>query len=649
MNFKRILTLTGVLVMLACLITGCSKVPAATEADKPSQGTVEDTEEKEKGEKDNSAQSDDKEGWTTLDGATEETVNMDDYVLTAYNKEQVVLLNEDGSVRKTLELTGDLEADSDKGDYVSCVSGNKIIYIRESDSNEEGKQNLYMYDIDADKMTFVDSISSYSHIDCINGDIYVEDSNYDSASGTTAYSTYKYTVGDDGKVECEEAFRQLNHLRQERGLITQDSYYGDVLSFSTAYCINRYGFALYGHDNKIYIYNEDGIECSSIDTPEGHHPLVKAFDGDMIVYEDNDADFNFCGIYLFDLNTLNTTKAEYNEYMFSSENQPTVIGFGDGVIYLCARNIYSGPASVPVLAYDIKKKKTYEVAYESTAPGHTYLSSPIVYNFKVIGNKAYYLAESDTATEWYCLTKDGNKWEKKALNIVAHEYSYSKYAEIKEIHHEGYCPYCGVLCYSDYYEWPVLNSSVENASKINAVFEKMMREHEKSSNHYVPSFTEEDCRDYLHKDGVAGYDGDDVRIYEIREVLDHYLFFDIKGYQNILGAAHGMPYENNKIFDLDTGNEVKSLDEIFDISEEDLKELVAKSAQKDFEEAYDGKYFAQMPEEVYQQAYDETSFDFIDITYYEDYLTFDFPPYDLGPYSSGFISIRVDYKDLQKK
>lgn len=651
---RKIVAVIILSIMSLSLLTGCMKISfthQSVELEKTEQeedkSKDKDTKKDKKDKKDKKVKTD-KKDWTTLEGEGE-AQNFEGYTLISANSNQIVMLNEDGSVKNVLELTGDLEANNDYNDFITCVSGDKIVYCKSSDSAEEGMQNLYLYDIDAEKWTLLDSIESYSFISCINNAVYLESTEYDTDSGKNTYTTTEYTVNEQGEVTKEEVYKALNEERTEKELYIQSNYYGSNTSFTTAYCLDKFGFAVYAGADKICLYDENGKEINSFETATDHHPEIKAVSKDLIVFEEYDEDYELSGIYMLDVSSMKCEQVNYDPYVYSEYNQPTVLGMENDIIYLTDRINYYNPERAVVSGYDINTGESYPVVTEYIKPGHTYLSAPIVYNFYVFGDKAYYLAESDKATEWYCLTRVGKTWEKKPLNVVAKEYDYYKYATIENYSYSDYCPYCGTLCYVDYYEWPVINSNVKNADKINETIEAMVKVHEEAAESYTPSFTEEDCRDFLHKGTNFGYDMDDCRISKISEVLDHYLFIERNGYQNFAGAAHGMPYGDNLIFDLNTGEEVHSLREMIDVSETELKELVAQSAADDFDTAYEGKYFAATKEDLYNQVYDETSLDFGFVSFFDDYMTFDFQPYDLGPFASGTISVPVYYKDLRTR
>lgn len=650
MKMRKLITVIGVSVMSLSLLTGCVKsveMQSGEDAKKSEQTEKQsedkDTKKDKKDNKDIKDKKDDKD-WTTLGQES-----FEECTLISSENDQVVMLNADGSVKKVVELTGDLEANEDKNDFIADVSGNKIIYCRTSDSEDKNRQNVYLYDIDEEKWTLLDNIESFSYIDCIDGAVYVEATEYGVNNGKNEYVTTKYTVNKQGEVSKEEVFKEINMARSENDLYTQTNYYGNATNFTTAYCLNKFGFAVYVCDNKIWFYDENGKEVNSYELAASHHPEIKAVSKDVIAIEELDENYELCGIYTLDVKTMKYEPVNYDDSLYSDKNQPTVIGMADGIIYLVERVSYYNPETATVTGYDIDTGNTYSVVKEDTKPGHTYLTSPIMYSFYAIGNKVYYLAESEDATEWYCLTKDGETWEKEPLNVVAKEYSYTKYATIEKFSYSANCPYCDALCCVDYYEWPVIKSSVKNADKINETIEAMVKNYKDTAENYTPSFSETDCKDFLHNGIGMGYDSDDCRVYNVSTILDHYLFIERKGYQNFAGAAHGMPYEDNMIFDLNTGDEVNSLRDMMDISETELKEVVAEKAAEDFWASYEGKYFATTKEELYDQVYAEISFDFGYVTFFDDYLTFDFQPYDLGPYASGTISVPILYRSLQMK
>ena len=662
MNFRKLYKTAVAIGLSAIFLCGCKGESDTGLADSAQESVTEsetnkETSKKETGDTENSdgeksyeektdAGKEDvnTDDWVSLDESKEsKEVSEDDLYLTTEDRKQIVLLGKDGSTQKVVSVSGNLAPDESTDDYIESVAGSKIFYVKDKWDGSKTTYVVSLYDLKTNAEALVGEYEEIPQVTYVDGDIYIDRCKYDSEKGCYVYSTLKYTAKDGGGFLNEEVYGKLNAARSDGTLSTPLRPFGHFLRYSTPYCINRYESAVYTSEDLIYVMDADGNLLADVQMPNGCHPEVMGFDGKNIVYEMTDSNYDLVGIYRHSIDKNKTEViAEVSDY---APETLSVIDYDDEVVYICALNQEGEQESSTVYAYNLADKKMETVARESLEAGHGYLSNPLLRTFKVIGGKAYFLAEGDGTTEWYVAEKCNGKWEKKELDVVAKKYSYSEFGTVEAYRVSKKCPYCDQKYYEDYYEWLVMDSSIPNADKINSVFEAEMKERREYSENIEPTFTKEACEDYLHTGDLKGDDEDYLYIKDARKFLDHYLFIERSGYVYNAGAIHGYPVSANIVFDLDTGDEV-SFKDIFDIPVGKLKKLVAQRAKDDFNKLEDS-VFVESAEELYNQVYEETDLDFDFITYYDTYLTFDFQPYDLGSYASGVISLKISYEDLK--
>ena len=124
----------------------------------------------------------------------------------------------------------------------------------------------------------------------------------------------------------------------------------------------------------------------------------------------------------------------------------------------------------------------------------------------------------------------------------------------------------------------------------------------------------------------------------------HYLTVNYDGYE-YWGGAHGYPYRQHYLFDLNTGGELTIYD-LYTSTEENFKDVVAKYSIQDWKENPE-MYFNNVDEEetVYQDFYDNASLDMA-MRFEKQGIVIEYSPYEYGPYAAGFIEIPIPYDVL---
>lgn len=139
----------------------------------------------------------------------------------------------------------------------------------------------------------------------------------------------------------------------------------------------------------------------------------------------------------------------------------------------------------------------------------------------------------------------------------------------------------------------------------------------------------------IKQDDVLGYDY--YGNFEVRYFKKDLLILDITGYYYPLGAAHGMPTKKTPSIDLVTGR-FYTIGDLFMGGVYWLGEL-NKIIQKmiDTDKQYDY---------VFKDSFKSIKFD-QDFYVDDDNLYIYFPPYDIGPYSAGFITFKIPFSEIQ--
>lgn len=208
------------------------------------------------------------------------------------------------------------------------------------------------------------------------------------------------------------------------------------------------------------------------------------------------------------------------------------------------------------------------------------------------------------------------------------------------------CPDCSTDLIQAYSEYLILDGSIsDHADVIN---EYLMGKAEEFNEIETTSYTiDTPCED--HQAHPTWYRvTNDYYVSDIDIICDNYLTVNMTGYW-YGGGAHGMPYRGQYLFDLTTG-EAKSFTDFYEGTESEFKSLVAEKTKEDFLgydlENYGSPYFSADADEIYDEAYEYASLDGGTIEFTSDGIIFYYPPYEMGPYASGFIDIFISYEEL---
>lgn len=572
-----------------------------------------------------------------LSGAEESDLFIDNL-----NNNTVTFLNPDGSLYKMVDISKVIRENF--GSWLNISYGGSYghkIYIANSRSDD---QSLWEYDIDTEKAERIYIGLVQNPVVSIDEDVILLDNTTYLNEGGKVYSSSRLTRDSSGRWQDEEICNNINELcNSENGLYPLRTE-GNAEHFSPAYCLANYGMAVYTKDASLYVYDENGALLNTLTADDGCKYCLKAMTSDCLIYSVMGKDYHERGLYAYDL-TSNEERTLYSE----QEGEELSVLDMDGET--CYVAIVSNPeychSITDIRAININDCSMEDVATVETVPGRHEIDMPALYSFKIMGNTAVYGGETENATGLLCSVKSDSEWVQKDIDIPFYEYDYSKYANIKSMNYSVQCPYCDNTAYEWYYEYPEIKASVPNADKINETLSAIAGQTYKEAKSYEADYTEEDCRESYHGQYGIFTDESLAFVIGVDEVFDRYLVIYNMSFDMRMLAAHGFDRTYCRIFDLESGDEV-DMSDIYKGSEEEFRKIVAEAAVEKYESDSDfaESVFATDSEEFYENAYGSAAPDWDSFTFYDDYLTINFDPYILGPFSSGEISVPVSYDKL---
>ncbi len=116
-------------------------------------------------------------------------------------------------------------------------------------------------------------------------------------------------------------------------------------------------------------------------------------------------------------------------------------------------------------------------------------------------------------------------------------------------------------------------------------------------------------------------------------LLDSYLYE---------GGAHGMPYREGQIFHLESGREAKLAD-LTDMSQQDWEKLLRSRFADKIAEGEKGEFYEDAMELIKERDMGDVGYYFTDAG-----ITFYLPPYEIAPYSTGYVEIVVPFAQVDQ-
>lgn len=641
MTYKRKLFSLLLIITLALMIFGgCAKrsedVTSSEEAQDIDPGS-EDSEGSQDGE-------DEEASLEETDPETKENM------LWVYGSDIVYMVDDEGNMLEKYDLSAIRKKAKDESisleTYAFRGAADGILYFEES-GLLPGYDHTYgkmLYAVDADTCESLilwmteDSSDDYVLMAKVyNGDFYTAV----KQDGVLTELRYSKIPGEMGFESFVGEYQDLLDAAGENdwSLYTTDGFTNRGCYTET---IDKVGFLIaYDSAENRYmkLYPDGGAKV--LEGMPDEYTGIYGFDEDYIIYNESNWETETSTIYCYDCR-----KEEPKEVLpFDSyEDDIAIYSYLDGKLYmkLDMGNEF-GHAQYVVYTYTPDSFEWKEICSYEEVPGAKSLSADDDGNFAVIGGSEYIAGLDGDQLVWMKIESGKDEAVLTDIGCPIDEVSTLKYGSVDYVSFEDHCQNCGIPLFKYYQECFSLNPKYSPyADKINAY---MKEEFDTTTEANRPSTEETDPDDDLCEDHLSfprmyceTYEGsvDSVEI-----MHDKYLLVNKSGYW-YGGGAHGYPDRGQDLFDLNTGN-VLGIKDFYKGSEEEFKKLCADKTIEDFNsyDEYSNPYYTDSSDEIYEQAYNEAGFETSLVEFRDDGVYIYYMPYDMGPYSSGFIEIKI--------
>ena len=462
------------------------------------------------------------------------------------------------------------------------------------------------------------------------------------------YTVYldDYTRGKDASYEKGNRFQELRDSLEE-----QDYHFSFHNPNNLITSLKRYDEILaYTSDGEIAALDKQGNQLWETTLLQEYF-LVESVNTEYTLYsvrkEENEVYWKYTVDLVLHNNQTGEEKTLFTwNYQTPEEAVSPLVMEGDKLYYYRSFS-ENGLARNDVYSYDLVTGGT-EFLYTSATlpgPGGTWQINPGATDFNCYDGKFYYRAISENSTGWAVYDPKTGTGQGDMLPVIDEERTFAKYGKVLyesgSIRDEKW----DLEIYTYYIECFQLDDSYQNADKINQVLEQKQQEEidtvQQSAENEKGYITEEDAQDERFTPYPYSYD---MSFGQVNMLGSHYLTVNYDGYE-YWGGAHGYPYRQHYLFDLNTGEELTIYD-LYTSTEENFKDVVAKYSIQDWKENPEIYFNSEEEEEtVYQDFYDNASLDMA-MRFEKQGIVIEYSPYEYGPYAVGFIEIPIPYDVL---
>lgn len=557
----------------------------------------------------------------------EEIENESGEIVDQFSYEGVIYqIDENGNIAGTIILSDVTEADfltQEQKDVLKLAEycgtdGDRLIFIYRDYMDGYSSKVI---SVDMDQKTYEEIFASdkecVSYINIYQDKIYFDTYEYDHPE---IYQEYAFSYGESA---YESADAPLAGLISQ---YTENIQLGDNYG-AFAKVMGENGYLLVKKDGGYVQIDEVGNETSVEINPDCY---VKAYSKKYIIYYDN-----------------STETTQYYAYdIFTKENHQISEDFddlflnGEEMFLLVNESKEYGVTQMHLYSYVPGTGLDEEVYSCQDVPGLSTISGESGLCF--VNGNIYYLNEENDGTKWYISKYTDAGFSPESLDVVYERSPFIDYGTVTYATHTDVCENCGYEFGKVYVESIELGLDYPGVGAINEALATYSKETYDTllNNVYEYGMNEEQ----VHEEDWGAYT-DDVTVSDVKMLFDKYIAIDFLGFE-YSGGAHGYPHIKELIFDLETGEKLE-LSSLYAGSDEELRDIIAKKTVEDFKtySEEENPYFGTTEEEVYQSAY-EMSLDGSEFFMEENGIAVNYYPYNMGPYASGFITVRVNYEEL---
>jgi hypothetical protein len=494
--------------------------------------------------------------------------------------------------------------------------------------------NFYAYDFDNDKLKVIYSVSTPENMesyDFYQGRVYLY------FQQDYKYSAKVFDVDRDSLTFTEVQADNAAFLQAMEGWVMSVSVTGWVDYVAPERVLDQNGYVI--ACSQSWNTDNDYKEFKKINA-DGTSEVLPDLAGEEVYLRYAGANWVLTGKYEgTSLKGLNLTTGEVREFAGAKEDQsPQTLAFdGDKLYYYYAIDSETeyNIKHYEIYSYDWNTGENALLLENDTLPGYGRVN-PGIDGFRVIGGVPYAQAPMAEKVEWVKIANG----KAEPIGCPIREINTFHYGEVIYNTVKLTCPYCGTPLYGEYLEAFRLDDQYSaQAAKIN---EQLAQGLDNMDEHFSLPTDKSECE--WHKDAeYPVMETDETYVKDVTILSDRFLGVYRTGYW-YGGGAHGYPFQGQRLFDLNTGEEVKDVD-LYTGTVEQFKTYVAEQTKKYYEE-HPGVFFASDAEEAYNNAYESATLSNGYIIWGETSATYFFTPYELGPYSSGYIEIELPYDEF---
>ena len=569
-------------------------------------------------------------------------------LFNGYNTEEYYFIDENGNPASGVDWKATTERLREKGQnftdaVVQAIDGSVVYCYRYETVGNGYRYRVYAVDTSSDEtMPLWTSDEGWwlESIDFYQGKLYVtaQGENFQKEEAVFVKDPEAFTFQSE-KSNLDSFLNAVKGYNLTVYSTETEQRWG---SCSLTRVLEETGYVIGYRDNRYVKISADGTVDELPGMPKDY-AYVRAYDSQYVIYSAENEGSGLNVWYLTDLTAGKTEK------LMDGGDGLSILAYQDGKLYYSETD-EKGFVLVKNTIYqmdvrDKSKKALYEM---ESVPGATEVSPGTAW-FQILGGQIYFVKPLEDQLTWVRAEFDGNQASFRDLGLSVGEKNAFRYGTVIYDMSVDNCPFCGVALEKTYEEAFQLDESQSGyAGQINAT----LRGHlygtgEGQGGEYSQEPTDEFCQDH-QENPTAWCETTEETVSNVRILNDRYLAVDYSEYW-YGGGVHGFPGMGQYLFDLTTGEEL-TIQDFYSGTEDAFKRLVAEKTQEDFRtyKTYksESPYFAQDEAEVYQEAYDNVSLDTANVTFEENGVYYNFMPYEMGPYSSGLISVFISYQDL---
>lgn len=544
---------------------------------------------------------------------------------------QIVFLDENGyptasymeqDLRTADYLTDDQKQMLSDGSYKGNL-GNEMIYMLSGYCFEDGVDRLVALNPFEETYRYIlnDNNIGINYCEVYDGTLYVVC--YDKGNSARAEKAFGYMDGEF--VEIDDSISELLSKHESETICYNEQHASYSGSFNGSGCL------IFGSDGHYTIAYMDGSE-KNIELDEKSQIL--AYNSKYMRYYIYDSETYESVYYLYDMESGESIELQkgfsqiymWDDMVCTLVDEGTEYGISHNVLY--EMNPTTGSLEEIASAYD--------------QPGMSNVYS-IFSGLTYLNGKIYYIKEEGNSANWYLNKYTDSGFSEEKLSVTYKTFNAFEYGTIDYLSSKYICENCGFEYGDIYVEGFTCTLDFKGVDLVNEKLEAYQNDR------YIiagDSLSYYDFADEEYHGEDWGKYTNDIYVNDACLLGTHYLAVTYGGYE-YSGGAHGYPYYEQIVYDLNTGEEVK-LQDYYEGSEEELRKLLAEKTKEDYEsygEMDYPPYFAADSEEVYESAY-SCCLEGTVFVFDENGMTLNYYPYNMGPYAAGFIGVFIPYEEL---